>query len=71
MMRRSKAWIAPALLITIWQTASWAGLTNQMFFPPPSKLLAAAWRLTQAGVLQRHIAASVGRTLAAFFIGSA
>lgn len=66
---RSAGWLTPLALLALWQAASWAGWTNPLFFPPPTRLAAAAWRLAKGGTLETNLAATVARTLAAFLIG--
>jgi ABC-type nitrate/sulfonate/bicarbonate transport system permease component len=67
--RRLLQWIVPAVALTLWQVISSTGLANPLFFPPPTQIAAAAWRLAVAGILERNLAATVARSLAAFLLG--
>jgi ABC-type nitrate/sulfonate/bicarbonate transport system permease component len=58
------------LIVAGWEFAARAGWVNQFFFPPPSRVLATAWRLSKAGVLERHVLATASRMLTGFAIGA-
>jgi ABC-type nitrate/sulfonate/bicarbonate transport system permease component len=61
----------PALVIGMWQVAASIGWLNALFFPSPAHLVKTAWELTRTGEIEHHLAATVGRLLAAFLLGSA
>lgn len=62
-----------ALLATLWELAPRLQWVEAQFFPPLSRVLAAGWSLAVTGDLFRHLAVSLGRTLAglgaAFAVG--
>jgi ABC-type nitrate/sulfonate/bicarbonate transport system permease component len=69
--RTFKKFLVPLVIVIGWEVAARAGWINRLFFPPPSLLLAAAWSLSKAGVLERHALATISRALTGFAIGAA
>ena len=45
------SWLAPALLVLIWELAARAGQVSPQVLPAPSKIAATAWSLIQQGRL--------------------
>lgn len=62
-------WIAPALLIGVWQLAAQVGWLSSRILPEPLAVLRAAWELTASGELWGHLRASAWRALSGFAIG--
>jgi NitT/TauT family transport system permease protein len=58
------------LLIAGWQAASWAGLLNPIFLPPPSSIALALVELWASGDAQRHVAASLLRIGGGWIVGT-
>jgi ABC-type nitrate/sulfonate/bicarbonate transport system permease component len=61
--------IVPLSLLLIWELASRNGLISQLFFPPPSMILARLWQLTLTGSLPENVGATVGRVVVGVLIG--
>ena len=57
----------PTVVLILWQTLASRHVLNSIFFPAPSAILAAGWRITQSGELGTQLAA----TLARMFVGTA
>jgi ABC-type nitrate/sulfonate/bicarbonate transport system permease component len=72
-MERRALWglWAPAVVIGAWQFLASMGWINTLFFPSPAHLLKTAWELMRSGEIERHLAATTARLLAAFLLGSA
>ncbi len=62
-------WIAPALLIALWQAGSSLGLIADGVLPSPASVAAAAWRLTATGELPANIGVSFVRAVAGLAVG--
>jgi ABC-type nitrate/sulfonate/bicarbonate transport system permease component len=56
--------------LAAWEAGSRGTLVGRLFFPPPSAIATAAVRMTIAGTLPAHLAATVARVLAGFLIGT-
>ncbi|MEC5387532.1 ABC transporter permease [Uliginosibacterium sp. H3] len=56
------------LLAAVWEVAPRVGLTDPVFLPPLSEVLAAGWQLTLKGQLTEHLGASLGRALVGFLL---
>lgn len=63
-------WIAPALLIGVWQLSAQVGWLSSRILPEPLAVLRAAWDLAVSGELWSHLRASAWRALSGFAIGS-
>ena len=63
------AWLAPTLLIFLWQGASSLGWLSDSVLPSPLAVLQAAWRLTLSGELPRNVEVSFGRAMAGLIVG--
>jgi NitT/TauT family transport system permease protein len=60
--------LASAVLLGLWELAPRLGWIDSQFFPPPSKILAAAAVLVGSGELFLHIGASLARALIGFSV---
>jgi sulfonate transport system permease protein len=69
LLRRTAAWIVPALVVALWQAASSFGWLSDSVLPSPLAVLAAAWRLTLSGELERNVAVSFFRAIAGLVVG--
>ena len=63
------SWIAPALLLLVWQATAQLGLLPTNVLPAPSEVVAAAWRLTLTGELPVNLLVSAKRAVIGFLIG--
>lgn len=68
-VRVARLAIALAIL-GLWEAGGRYTFTGQLFFPPPTRVAAAAVRLIANGTLERHVGATLARLLAGFAIGS-
>ena len=64
-------WIAPALLVVIWQASASLGWLPDSLLPSPIAVLAAGWRLTLSGELPRNVEVSFLRAFAGLVVGGA
>lgn len=67
--RRHLGWLIPILTLVVWEIAVRAGAVSATMVPPPSGVLAAAWRLTSSGELPHHIGVSALRAATGLLIG--
>ena len=66
----ASGWIAPALLLALWQAGSSLGYAvAETVLPSPASVVAAAWRLTRSGELPRNIGISFLRAAAGLVVG--
>ena len=63
------SWLAPALLVLIWELAARAGQVSPQVLPAPSKIAATAWDLIQQGRLISDLFTSLLRAATGFVIG--
>ncbi|MFT4267442.1 MAG: ABC transporter permease subunit [Xenophilus sp.] len=63
------SWLMPLLVFLMWEAASQAGWIRKQVMPPPSAVLATAWKMTLTGELPRHLGASLLRAAGGFAIG--
>lgn len=63
------SWLAPALLVLIWELAARAGQVSPQVLPAPSKIAATAWGLIQQGRLINDLFTSLLRAATGFVIG--
>lgn len=66
---RIRRLLTPVVLVAAWEGAGRAGVLPHEKLPPPSEVLAAAWRLSADGTLGLHLAESVQRALTGLLIG--
>jgi sulfonate transport system permease protein len=67
--RGASKWLVPALVIALWQSASWFGLISDTLLPAPTSVLAAGWRLARSGELIANIEISFLRAIAGLVVG--
>jgi sulfonate transport system permease protein len=63
------SWIAPVILIVVWEALAQAGWLSPQVLPAPSKVLRTAWKLTLSGSLLNDLGVSLLRAAAGFAIG--
>src|SRR5215469_12478770 len=62
--------ISPIGLIALWQILLMAGIGDRRFIPAPSDIAWRYWQMLASGELEWHIAVTLYRVFAGFFIGS-
>jgi sulfonate transport system permease protein len=67
--RAALSWLVPALLIAFWQASSSLGWLSDNVLPAPFAVLAAGWRLTLTGELERNVWVSFLRAMAGLAVG--
>ncbi|MGY4309590.1 sulfonate transport system permease protein [Bradyrhizobium sp. USDA 4369] len=65
------SWLAPALLVVIWEALAQGGYLSPQVLPAPSKILRTAYKLTTQGTLLNDLGVSLLRAAAGFAIGGA
>ncbi|WP_316235354.1 MULTISPECIES: ABC transporter permease subunit [unclassified Bradyrhizobium] len=65
------SWLAPVLLIVIWEAAAQGGYLSPQVLPAPSKVARTAFKLTTQGTLLNDLGVSLLRAAAGFAIGGA
>jgi sulfonate transport system permease protein len=63
------SWIAPVILLVVWEALAQAGWLSPQVLPAPSKVLRTAWKLTLSGLLLNDLGVSLLRAAAGFVIG--
>jgi sulfonate transport system permease protein len=63
------SWIAPVVLLIVWELLAQAGWLSPQVLPAPSKVLRTAWKLTLTGSLLNDLGVSMLRAAAGFVIG--
>ena len=63
--------LLPIGIALVWEVIVWLGYSNGRLVPPPTKVFAAIVELAKSGELTRHIAATLSRVAAGFFLGVA
>lgn len=63
------SWIAPVLLLIVWEALAQVGWLSPQVLPAPSKVLRTAWKLTLSGALLTDLGVSLTRAAAGFVIG--
>ncbi|MGL4323731.1 MAG: ABC transporter permease [Beijerinckiaceae bacterium] len=75
-LRKSGAghrWIGvalPLVLLVLWEMVARFGWVNTRLAPPPSRIGQTLWDLAKSGELQTHMAATMARVGAGFFLGA-
>ena len=62
-------WLAPAVLVVVWQGLSWLGWISESVLPSPIAVASAGWRLTLSGELPRNVEVSFLRAFAGLVVG--
>ena len=62
-------WVAPVLILAVWQAGASLGYVSETLAPSPASVLAAAWRLTRSGELPVSIGISFCRAIAGLIVG--
>lgn len=65
------SWIAPVILLVVWEALAQAGWLSPQVLPAPSKVVRTAWKLTLSGSLLNDLGVSMLRAAAGFAIGGA
>jgi sulfonate transport system permease protein len=65
------SWIAPVLLVVIWEVLAKAGWLSPQVLPAPSKVIRTAFKLATTGSLLNDLGVSLLRAAAGFAIGAA
>ncbi|MFU8927610.1 ABC transporter permease [Acinetobacter puyangensis] len=65
-----RGWVIPLLFILLWSVASWQNWVNPKLIPAPIAVLHTAWQHIFQLEFWQSIAASLGRDLSGFAIGS-
>ncbi|MDB5653624.1 MAG: ssuC [Tardiphaga sp.] len=63
------SWIAPIVVVVIWEALAQAGWLSPQVLPAPSRVLQTAWKLTTTGSLLNDLGVSLLRAVAGFAIG--
>jgi len=63
------SWIAPVLLLIVWEALAQVGWLSPQVLPAPSKVLRTAWKLTLSGALLTDLGVSLLRGRRGFVIG--
>jgi sulfonate transport system permease protein len=63
------SWIAPVLLLIVWEALAQVGWLSPQVLPAPSKVLRTTWKLTLSGALLTDLGVSLLRAAAGFVIG--
>ena len=63
------SWIAPFLLVVVWEALAQAGWLSPQVLPAPSKVLRTAWKLTLSGALLADLGVSLLRAGTGFIVG--
>ncbi|MGY3452078.1 ABC transporter permease subunit [Bradyrhizobium sp. USDA 4353] len=71
MALQALSWLAPVLLIVIWEAAAQGGYLSPQVLPAPSKVIRTAFKLTTQGTLLNDLGVSLLRAAAGFAIGGA
>jgi ABC-type nitrate/sulfonate/bicarbonate transport system permease component len=61
--------ISPIGLLAVWQVLLMLGIGDRRFIPAPSDIAVQFWKMTLSGELGLHVAVTLYRAFAGFFIG--
>ncbi len=67
---RALAVLSPLLLLVVWEALVRVGLVDARFFPAPSDILSALWRMLFSGQILSHVGVSLVRTFVGFALGA-
>ncbi len=65
------SWLAPAILLVVWELLAQGGWLSPQVLPAPSKVIKTAFKLTTSGSLLNDLGVSLLRAVAGFAIGGA
>ncbi|WP_247991773.1 ABC transporter permease subunit [Bradyrhizobium sp. 186] len=65
------SWLAPVLLVIVWESLAQAGWLSPQVLPAPSKIIRTAFKLATTGTLLNDLGVSLLRAAAGFAIGAA
>ncbi|QHP66119.1 ABC transporter permease subunit (plasmid) [Bradyrhizobium sp. LCT2] len=65
------SWLAPVLLVIIWESLAQAGSLSPQVLPAPSKVIRTAYKLATTGTLLNDLGVSLLRAAAGFALGAA
>jgi len=65
------SWLAPVVLLVVWETLAQAGWLTPHILPAPSKVVKTAFKLATTGTLLNDLGVSLARAAAGFAIGGA
>ncbi|MGI4858288.1 MAG: ABC transporter permease, partial [Janthinobacterium lividum] len=65
------SWVAPVLLVVLWEAFARTGLVSAQVLPAPSRVVETAWGLAKTGQLFVDLGVSLLRALTGFVIGGA
>ena len=65
------SWLAPVLLVIVWESLAQAGWLSPQVLPAPSKVIRTAFKLATTGTLLNDLGVSLLRAAAGFAIGAA
>ncbi|TKD34930.1 ABC transporter permease [Azotobacter chroococcum] len=65
-----RGWVVPAALLLLWWLATALGWVDTRLIASPAAVLEAAWQAAASGELWQGLAASLGRNLSGFALGS-
>ena len=63
------SWLAPVVLLIVWEVLAQAGWLTPQILPAPSKVIKTAFKLATAGSLLNDLGVSLARAAAGFAIG--
>lgn len=63
------SWLAPLLLVLVWEALAQTGYISPQVLPAPSKVLRTAWKLATTGSLLEDLGTSLVRAAVGFAIG--
>jgi sulfonate transport system permease protein len=63
------SWLAPVVLLVVWEVLAQAGWLTPQILPAPSKVIKTAFKLATAGSLLNDLGVSLARAAAGFTIG--
>ncbi|KJC35303.1 ABC transporter permease [Bradyrhizobium sp. LTSP849] len=65
------SWLAPVLLVIVWEALAQAGWLSPQVLPAPSKVIRTAFKLVTTGTLLNDLGVSLLRAAAGFALGAA
>lgn len=59
----------PVGFVILWQALAARGSLNALFFPPPTQVVSAGWRMLRSGELEAQVGVTLGRMFLGVLIG--